>query len=137
MKKIYIVLAAILLVAAPVTVVLSARSHNAMDDFFRANLDALSQTEALSCPDPYDVKNYMLDFKSMDGCFVVDLNGEITIAGKKISLGGFGIGAHVKVSYILAHCALPSEGNCCPNSRNGDIQIVGYSQDPDCNCSGN
>lgn len=45
MKKVYIALAAILLLAASVTAVLSFRSYNRIDEFFRANLDALSQTE--------------------------------------------------------------------------------------------
>ena len=47
MKKIYIAIAAILFAAASVATVLAVRSHNRMDDFFRANVDALVNSEEL------------------------------------------------------------------------------------------
>lgn len=46
MKKVHITFVAILLVVASVTTILSVRSHNSMDDFFRANVEALTGTEA-------------------------------------------------------------------------------------------
>ena len=45
MKKIYIAIAVVLFAAASVAAVLAVRSHNRMDDFFRANLDALTMDE--------------------------------------------------------------------------------------------
>ena len=45
MKKIYIAIAVVLFAAAGVATVLAVRSHNRMDDFFRANVEALMQTE--------------------------------------------------------------------------------------------
>lgn len=32
----------------------------------------------------------------------------------------------ITLTYELENCDKPSEGNCCPNSRNGEINIVGY-----------
>ena len=46
MKKIYIAIAAVLFTTASVATVLAVRSHNRMDDFFRANVDALTGMEA-------------------------------------------------------------------------------------------
>ena len=132
MKKVYIAIAAILFAAAGVATVLAVRSHNRMDDFFRANVDALSNTEAVSCPDPYDVKNYKLGFTTEKVCCLVDFYGDVTVAGQKIHVGGFQLGAHVEVSFLLAQCSDYAPGNCCPNSRNGEIQIIGYQQNPDC-----
>ena len=48
MKKIYIAIAAVLFAAASVATVFAVRSHNRMDDFFRANVDALSRYESPS-----------------------------------------------------------------------------------------
>ena len=126
MKKSYIAIAAVLFAAASVATVFAVRSHNRMDDFFRANVDALSNTEAVSCPDPYDVKNYMLEFPMFTEVVTIGINGDVTLAGKKFTLGGFSIGAEVKITYQLSQCSKPSEGNCCPNSRNGEVRILGY-----------
>ena len=45
MKKIYIAIAVVLLAVAGVATVLAVRSHNRMDDFFRANVEALTNME--------------------------------------------------------------------------------------------
>ncbi len=94
------------------------------------NIEALSQSEGGSsvnpCPDPYDVYNYKLSFPQYYGYFTVDANGEITIAGKKIKVGGAAIGAEIKVTYHIAVCDDPAPGNCCPNSRNGEVTIIGF-----------
>ena len=45
MKKVYIAIAAVLLAAASVATVFVVRSHNRMDDFFRANVNALTDVE--------------------------------------------------------------------------------------------
>ena len=45
MKKGHIALAVILLLVASVTAILSVRSHNSMDDFFKANVEALTMDE--------------------------------------------------------------------------------------------
>ena len=51
MKKIYIAIAVVLFAAAGVATVLAVRSHNRMDDFFRSNVDALTDQEnAVSIP---------------------------------------------------------------------------------------
>ena len=51
MKKIYIAIAAVLLAAASVATAFAVCSHNRMDDFFRANVDALTDQEnAVSIP---------------------------------------------------------------------------------------
>ena len=70
MKKIYIAIAAMLFVAAFIATFLSIRSHNRMDDFFRANVDALTGYE-----DNTLVRNY----KSEEKWLVTHLNGSIEI----------------------------------------------------------
>ena len=94
------------------------------------NIDALTSNEGEHsynpCPDPYDVYNYKLSFPQHTGYFPVDANGEITIAGKKFKVGGASIGGKVSVTYHISECDDPASGNCCPNSRNGEVKIIGF-----------
>ena len=62
MKKICIAIAAVLFVAASVATVFAVRSHNRMGDFFRANVDALTNVE----DNKYDQKIWEV-YKRKDG----------------------------------------------------------------------
>ena len=61
MKKIYIAIAAILFAAASVATVLAVRSHNRMDDFFKANVDALVNSEDMH-PENYVDCRHVKDY---------------------------------------------------------------------------
>ena len=112
------------IVAASVAAIAITYYSNRLDTMLEANIEALSHDEVQSCPDPYDVKNYALGFTIHEGRFSVDVNGEVTILGKKVKVGGFAVGTTVTVTFRLGQCSMYAPGNCCPNSRNGEIEII-------------
>lgn len=97
-------------------------------DMLLANIEALADdyevNNEIKCPDPYDVKNHQLSFTQRQGRFSTDIHGEITIAGRKFTLGGGKANIVVDVTYEIGDCNKRSEGNCCPNKRNGEINII-------------
>ena len=92
------------------------------------NIDALTSNEGGNsynpCPDPYGVYNHYLDYTVNEATTTVSSDFTITILGKRLSVGGFSVGTKVKVTYHAYHCRSVSEGNCCPASRIGEIQII-------------
>ena len=130
MKKLLKIMGVVAVCAAFAVVVYNQVNAKPDNSLLAKNIEALTSGEGGSgvnpCPDPYDVYNYMLKFIQSRAEFTVDANGEITIAGKKIKIGGAAVGAKVSVTYLLAICDSPSPGNCCPNSRNGEVTIIGF-----------
>lgn len=102
---------------------------NKMSDLALANIEALAQEESgnSKCPDPYDVYDHQLTFVQRTGQFVIDGNMEVNVFGQKIKIGGAKVGATINISYEIGDCSKLSPGNCCPNSRNGEIIIIGYN----------
>ena len=108
--------------------VYSSQQDAEMSDLALANVEALANDESTSgnCPDPYDVYNHQLAFRPETANFTIDSNMEIEIFGKKFKVVGGSVGANITVTYEIGHCNTYSPGNCCPNSRNGEIKIIGY-----------
>lgn len=101
-------------------------STEKMSDILLANVEALSFIEdgTKKCPDPYDVYNHQLSFSQRTGTFIIDANLEINVFGKVIKVVGGQVGSSVTITYEIGDCSLYSPGNCCPNSRNGEIHIL-------------
>ena len=102
----------------------NTQQNTELTDIALANVEALASgvdATILECPDPYDVRDHQLSHTQRTGTFEVDANGEINIFGKKFKVGGVNVGAKVKKTYEIGHCDMPSPGNCCPNSRVGEI----------------
>lgn len=108
--------------------VYSTQQNAEMSDLALANVEALAYYESTSgnCPDPYDVYDHQLAFRPETANFTIDSNMEIEIFGKKFKVAGGSVGANITVTYEIGHCNTYSPGNCCPNSRNGEIKIIGY-----------
>lgn len=104
----------------------SQKRDVALSSLTLTNIEALASTEERKCPDPYDVYDHQLQFKEKEGRFTVDTNGEINILGKKFKVGGAGASTTITATYLLADCNKPSPGNCCPNSRNGEVTLLGF-----------
>lgn len=122
-KLIVIVLVAIGLVAG-YNMYISPKKVK-LSDLVLANVEALANIEGDgSCPNPYDVYNHQLSFTQRTGRFTLDANCEASIAGKKIKILGVSANATVTITYELGNCNQQSPGNCCPNSRNGEINII-------------
>lgn len=102
------------------------QQKNVLSDVMLANLEALADIEGGKCPDPYDVYDHQLSFNQKRGTFTVDGNFEINIMGKKFKIWGGSVGSTVTVTYEIGNCDKYSPGNCCPNSRNGEINIIGF-----------
>lgn len=96
-----------------------------ISDLALANVEALaSPDEAGKCPDPYDVYDHQLGFTQRRGTYTINANCEVTIANKTIKIAGFSAGATVTLTYELGNCDKYSPGNCCPNSRNGEVRNI-------------
>lgn len=96
-----------------------------VSDLVLANIEALASSgEAGNCPSPYDVYNHQLGFTQRTGRFTLNANCEATIAGKKFKIFGCSGGATVTLTYELGNCDKDSPGNCCPNSRNGEVRNI-------------
>ena len=121
MKKIYAILAVAAVAACTAFAVSSFASR---DPFFEANVEALMQTENEQCPDPYDVKGMALDFSQRTGSTTAEIDGELNVLGKTFKIGGINAGFSYTYTYEIALCIREAPGNCCPNSRNGEIQNV-------------
>ena len=108
--------------------VFNAQKSVVLSDVAMANVEALADWENnVDCPEPYDVKNHQLDFVQRTGEFRVSVDGSIYINGKSKPIGTAYAGLTISVVYELGNCGLYSPGNCCPNSRNGEVRIIGYS----------
>lgn len=96
-----------------------------MSDILLANVEALSFIEdgTKKCPNPYDVYNHQLSFSQRTGTFTIDANLEINVFGKVIKVADGKVGGSVTITYEIGNCDLYSPGNCCPNSRNGEIHV--------------
>ena len=124
MKKKFFLAGAILVMSAAAVVGYKVYNQSRMSAFMKANIEALSFYESRNCPEPYDVYNHQLHYDTRQGMFYVDGQGDVNILGKKIRVGGVYIGANVKIDYIIYHCLTPSESNCCPASKIGEIEVV-------------
>lgn len=107
------------------TVYTSQKEELKLSELTLRNAEALARGEDSKCPDPYDVYDHQLCFSQRTGTFITDYEGSITIMGIKFKLGAKK-NTKITLTYELGNCDKPSEGNCCPNSRNGEINIVGY-----------
>ena len=96
-----------------------------ISDLALANVEALaSPDEAGKCPDPYDVYNHQFGFVQRTGRYKLDANCEVTIAGKKFKIAGLSSGVTATLTYELGNCDKDSPGNCCPNSRIGEVRNI-------------
>ena len=76
----------------------NTQQNTELTDIALANVEALASgvdATILECPDPYDVRDHQLSHTQRTG--------------------------KVKKTYEIGHCDMPSPGNCCPNSRIGEI----------------
>ena len=97
------------------------------DSFFEANVEALASTEVGNhCPKPYDVPDHYLTYRNYEGRFYLDVDGYITIMGKRFMIPGIAGGAELHISYSQGDCLEVQEGACCPHSQNGEVKILGY-----------
>lgn len=124
MNKIYAILAVAAVAACTAFAVSSFASR---DPFFEANVEALMQTENEQCPDPYDVKGMALEFSQRTGSTTAEIDGELNVLGKTFKIGGITAGFSYTYTYEIAQCLREAPGNCCPNSRNGEIRNISVS----------
>lgn len=123
---------AIAIAAALLTGYSAYNAHNQQElsDVLLANVEALadnteeSDQNVTTCPNPYDVRDHQLSFTEHEGNYSADVNGEITIAGKKFKIAEANAKIHVTITYLIGDCDKESIGNCCPNSRNGEVKII-------------
>lgn len=106
-----------------------SQTKKSMSDLALANVEALAADGegGTPCPNPYDVYGFSLKFNPRQGVFSVDIEGYSTIANKKIKVWDLGISGNATVTYEIADCSNPAEGNCCPASRIGEVKIIGYT----------
>ena len=105
----------------------SGQKSKELTDMALANVEALASdvdATTLECPDPYDVRDHQFSFTQKTETFEVDANGYINILGKKFKIGGLEGGVNVTKTYEIGNCDKPSPGNCCPNSRIGEIKLI-------------
>ncbi|MDE5981042.1 MAG: NVEALA domain-containing protein [Bacteroidaceae bacterium] len=105
-----------------------AQNKQELSDTLLANVEALAtgdeDEKETQCPNPYDVRDHMLNFKQRKGDFSTNASGEISIFGKKFKIVGAEANMSINVTYEIGDCLTPAKGTCCPNSRNGEIKII-------------
>lgn len=122
-KKIY---ALLIIALVAVYNLYNSQEKEKLSDIMLDNVEALAQSGEGSgkCPNPYDVYNHQLGHKQRTARVTLDAGCEFTIAGKKFKALEFSANATINVTYELGNCDKESLGNCCPNSRNGEINII-------------
>lgn len=92
-----------------------------------ANVEALAQdveNNVNKCPSPYDAWGRVLSYgEEKTASFTIDINGNITIAGKSLFVGGR-VGTRVFRTYHIANCEKASPNTCCDHTKIGDVKVI-------------
>ena len=110
------------MIAAFIGIWIAINSPSKLDDLIVANIDALAQDEGSI----YDVKDYIMEYKIHTQTAKVSAGLDVTLLGKKVSVGGLTADVSYTFTFQQSTCTKPAPNNLCPYKDNGKITIISF-----------